>query len=127
MHRIFVVDDHAALRNTFRHIIEKSPDLTVCGTAGAFEDALAAIPEAAPDLVVMDVSLGHGSPDGIELIRRLNRSMKGRQPRWVVVSLHADEHVRRRAREAGAQEFLPKEETSAMLLETICDVLEGEK
>lgn len=125
MKRIFIVEDHAIIRDTFRHVIEQSEGLTVCGTAGTFEEGATAIPDAAPDLVVMDVSLGRDSPDGIELIRRLRGEMKESAARWLVVTLHDGELARQRAREAGAHGFLAKEQASTSLTEAIWKVLKG--
>ena len=67
-HKIFVVDDHPIMRKGYATLINREPDLTVCGEAEGTLDALEAVPAAAPDLVVVDISLV--GMNGIERIKR---------------------------------------------------------
>src|SRR5215471_16127137 len=65
--RILVVDDHPLFREGLRQIIERDPELTVCGEASNTSEALEAIAQLHPDLVLVDISLGGAS--GIDLIK----------------------------------------------------------
>ena len=42
-HRLLIVDDHPLFREGLRQIIERDPDLTVCGEAAGAAEALQAI------------------------------------------------------------------------------------
>ena len=66
--RLFMVDDHPAVREGLRLLLEQS-GVVVCGEAGDVAGALAAIPTAATDLVMVDLSLGKDS--GLTLLRWL--------------------------------------------------------
>ena len=67
--RILIVDDHPLFREGLRQIIERDPELTVCGEAASTAEALQAIAELKPDLVLVDISLGGSS--GIDLIKAI--------------------------------------------------------
>jgi DNA-binding NarL/FixJ family response regulator len=54
--RIFIVEDHPAVRRGYGLLINHEPDLEVCGAAVSGEEALTLIPESQPDLVIMDLS-----------------------------------------------------------------------
>ena len=82
--RIFIVDDHAMFREGMKHLIDREPDLTVCGDASGVEEALQGISELKPDLVIVDLSLA-GSP-GMDLIKTLKN--KYGTLSVLVVSMH---------------------------------------
>ena len=54
---IFLVDDHALLRKTMRVYLERQPDLRIVGEAGSGKDALAALADCTPDILLLDISL----------------------------------------------------------------------
>ena len=56
--RVFIVDDHALFRSGVRS--ELAPDLAVVGDAGSVEEAVPAILELRPDVVLLDVHMGAG-------------------------------------------------------------------
>ncbi len=66
---VFVVDDHGMVRDSIRMACDARPRLTVVGEAGEGLDALEAIPQTGPDVVVLDVVLP--DIDGFEVARRL--------------------------------------------------------
>lgn len=132
MRRVFLVDDHSFIRLLYSEEIEDANGLTVCGTAASFAEALEALPTARPDVALVDIMLGKDAPDGLELMRRLRRSMnsskarsndmapaEGPSPRWLVMSSRDDPATVQQAHEAGADGFLPKREASHGLVAAI--------
>jgi DNA-binding NarL/FixJ family response regulator len=119
--RIFVVDDHPVVRDGFRGIINQEDDLLVCGEAAEGAEALASIPLASPDLILVDISLGESS--GMELLKDL----RIRHPSIpvFVVSMHDETIYADRVLRAGARGYLMKAESSQSLLLAIRRVLEG--
>ena len=66
--RVFVVDDHELFRSGVRN--ELSKDLELVGDAGSVEDAVPAILELQPDVVLLDVHMaGGGGRAVIEAVR----------------------------------------------------------
>jgi DNA-binding NarL/FixJ family response regulator len=64
--RVLIVDDHQLFRAGVRAELE--PLLEIAGEAGGVEEAVAAIEQYAPDVVLLDVHMPDGG--GIEVIRR---------------------------------------------------------
>jgi DNA-binding NarL/FixJ family response regulator len=103
-------------------LIEREPDLTVCGHSAGLEEALQAIPEARPDLVIVDLSLS-GSP-GLDLIKVL----KAQYPCLpvLVVSMHEETLYAERALQAGALGYVMKQEPAKTVKQAIRKVLGGD-
>lgn len=93
--------------------------LELTGAAASAEEALAALPDAGPELLLVDVSLPGMS--GIELVRRLTAEDG---PICLMVSGHSDSTYVRRARKVGAHGYVMKGDPHA-LLEAIEVVLDG--
>ena len=55
--RVVLADDQNLLRATFALLINSAPDLEVVGEAGTGSEAIAAIHETRPDIVLMDVRM----------------------------------------------------------------------
>ncbi len=69
MLNVYLVDDHEVVRRGVRELLESEDDIVVVGEAGTQEEALAGIPDAHPDVVLLDVRLPDG--DGIEICREI--------------------------------------------------------
>src|SRR5262249_51831070 len=55
--RTLVVDDQEAFRDALRHLIGAAPGFTLVGEACSGEDAIVAVEDLAPSLVLMDVRM----------------------------------------------------------------------
>ena len=121
-YRVFVVDDHPMLRAGLRELINKQPDLEVCGEAGNTSDALSEIARCRPDVLVTDLSMPGRS--GAELIK----DALALQPRLsiLVVSMHDERIHAARALRAGARGYLMKEAGPEKLLTALRKVAAGE-
>jgi len=86
MKSVFVVDDHAAIREGFRAILERSGRYEVSGEAASVEEALTTLNgcQEPPDFFLIDVSLPGKS--GLDLVRELG--MRYSSARSIVVSMH---------------------------------------
>jgi DNA-binding NarL/FixJ family response regulator len=120
--RIFLVDDHAMFREGLRQLIDREPDMTVCGDAADATTALAGIAATAPDLAIVDISLGGTS--GIELIKSVKSQYEDLP--ILVVSMHEESLYSERALRAGAMGYVMKHEPSKTVKLAIRKVLDGD-
>jgi two-component system LytT family response regulator len=67
--RAFIVDDEPAARKTLRDRCAGEKDIEVIGEFPDAESALAALPQQAPDLIFLDIRMGHVS--GMQLAQAL--------------------------------------------------------
>jgi len=67
--KVFLVDDHPIVRQGLALLINREPDMTVCGEADGAPCALQLIPAVLPDVVVLDISLD--GPDGLDLLKAI--------------------------------------------------------
>src|SRR4051812_36575996 len=65
--RILIVDDHPMMRAGLIQLINKQPDMEVCGEAGDPEGAMQLLVISRPDLILVDISMKGAS--GLEFIR----------------------------------------------------------
>jgi len=120
--RVFIVDDHPIVRQGLTQMINQEADLMVCGEAEDAQNALQAVAELHPDLVLVDLSLKEGS--GLDLIRTL-RTRQTMLP-VLVVSMHDETLYVERALRAGARGYIMKHEATDIMMNAIRRVLRGE-
>jgi PAS domain S-box-containing protein len=102
--RILIVDDHTAVREVFREILQERPELRVVGDAANGLDAITQAHALRPDVVLMDVSMP--DMDGVEATRRLRAEL----PFITVLglSMHPRTHALHAIEQAGAAGFFTK-------------------
>src|SRR5271163_5104642 len=86
--RILVVDDHPVVRQGLALLINREPDLVVCGEAEEATGAMHVLASARPDLLIVDISLN--GPDGLDLLKTL-RTTHATLP-VLILSMH-DESI----------------------------------
>jgi DNA-binding NarL/FixJ family response regulator len=120
--QVFIVDDHPVVRDGLTTIINHEQDLNVCGQADDAPEALKAIDELKPDVVVVDISLK--SSNGIELTKSINA--RHINLFVIVLSLHDESVYAERSLLAGAKAYLMKDAASESIIKAIRTVLSGE-
>jgi DNA-binding NarL/FixJ family response regulator len=120
--RVFVVDDHPLLRQGLAMMINREPDLTVCGEAEEAPSAIKAIPAAKPDILIVDISLN--GPDGLDLLKSL-RSLYPDLP-VLILSMHDESIYAERALRARASGYIMKQEATEKVLVAVRRILDGE-
>jgi len=116
---ILIVDDHPLVRNGLARTVGQESDLSVCGLAESAEEALIAIKQHKPDLIIVDISLKGSS--GLDLVREIKRLYPDLPT--LVLSMHAEEFYAERALHAGARGYITKESPIENLLDAIRRVL----
>jgi NarL family two-component system response regulator LiaR len=122
MIRVLVADDHAVVRQGLRTFLELQEDIEVVADAADGRQALAAVAEHEPDVVLMDLVLPE--VDGVEAIRRI----ASERPRIRVIALTSflDDDKLFPAVRAGAAGYLLKDVEPSELVKAIRTVHAGE-
>ena len=120
--KVVIVDDHCVLREGLSHLINSEEDLMICGEADNASDALKAVADCKPDIVIVDITLADGS--GIRLTENLMYSYPGLPV--LVLSMHDEATYAERCLAAGARGYIMKQESSKKLISAIRKVLDGE-
>lgn len=121
MIRVAIADDHQILREGLRQLLESAGDLEVCGEAGDGAGALALARSAAPDVLILDLSMPGRS--GMDLIRQIADGDP--HPRILVLSMHEEHQYAVRALRAGAAGYVTKDSASTELVAAIRKVAAG--
>lgn len=121
-HKVFIVDDHAILREGLSELLSRDRELVVCGEAGTVSEALHAVAAYKPDITIVDITLKDGS--GIRLIENLLYSCPGML--ILVLSMHDEAVYAERCIKAGARGYIMKHEPSEKLISAIKKVLNGD-
>ncbi len=120
--RVLLVDDHPLVREGLVTLIRATPDLEVMGESGNSDEALRALSEDLPDLVLVDLSLP--GRNGLDLIREIRS--KYPKLRVLVLSMYEEGVYAERALRAGAHGYIMKQAPGAKIIEAIRTVLRGE-
>lgn len=112
MIRVVLVDDQALIRAGLARILAPQDGFQVVAGCADGVEAVGVVPEARPDVVLMDVRMPR--MDGIEATRRL-RALPDPPPVLVLTTFDEDE-VLWGALEAGAAGFVLKDATAEELL-----------
>ncbi len=118
--RVLIVDDHRLFRSGVRAELE--PLLEIAGEAGAVDEAVEAIAEHGPEVVLLDVHMPDGG--GVEVIRRA--AERGLRPCFLALSVSdAPEDVIAVIR-AGARGYVTKNIAPEDLADAVRRVHDGD-
>ena len=120
--KVFVVDDHPIVRQGLGLLIDREPDLVVCGEAEEANAAILGIASQRPDILLIDISLN--GPDGLDLLK----AIRSRDPYVpvLILSMHDEAIYAERALRAGANGYIMKQEATEAVLVAIRRILHGE-
>ena len=122
MIRVAIVDDHAVVRQGLEQLLKGENDIEIVGTAANGEDAHALLTSAAPDVLLMDLSMQ--GVDGVEATRRILADAP--EVNVVVLTSFADRQRILDALEAGASGYLLKDGDPAQVAEAVRVAAAGE-
>jgi NarL family two-component system response regulator LiaR len=119
--RVLIVDDHDVVRQGLRFVLEQEPDLVVVGECGDGESALAAIPAAGPDVVLLDMVMpGIGGMGVLHALRD-----DGDAPAIIILTSFSDEERAMEAVRAGATSYLAKAAAVERVVEAVRAAADG--
>ncbi len=121
-HKILIVDDHPIFCLGMAELINKEPDLVVCGTESTASKAWDAIKKYKPDLVIVDISLKESN--GIDLVEEIKQEYPDLPA--LVLSMYDESLYAERALVSGARGYIMKQKAIEQVVEALHKVLAGE-
>ena len=104
--RVFVVEDSALIRRRIIDNVQSMSGFDVVGFAESEEEAVEAIKQLRPDVVVTDIRLKEGN--GIAVVRQVRAGQITPQPKIVVLTNFAYPEYQAQCTLAGADAFFDK-------------------
>ena len=122
--RVLLADDEALVRSGFRLILEAEGDIEVVGESANGDEAVAAVKQLDPDVILMDVQMP--VKNGLDATREIAALGRDESSRVIILTtFELDEYVYEALR-AGATGFLLKRAPAADLVAGIRVVAAGE-
>ena len=115
--RVFIVEDSPLIRKRIMDNLRSIGGFIVVGFAESEDDAVAAITETEPDVVVTDIRLKEGN--GIEVVRQVRQASLTSPPKIYVLSNYASPEYRHECELVGADAFFDKSGEYDRFLDTL--------
>src|SRR6202007_2074000 len=109
-------------RHALACVINREPDLTVCGEAEEAQAAMKAIATKRPDILIADISLN--GPDGLDLLKNIRMLYPGLPV--LILSMHDESIYAERALRARANGYIMKQEATEQVLVAVRRILGGD-
>ena len=122
MIRVFIADDQLLVRQGIRTLLELDPAIEIAGEAGDGDEAMERVPEAHPDVLLLDIRMPKRS--GIDVLRQL--SALNMLPPTLILTTFDDSTIVLEGIRAGARGFLLKDVSYDQLMSAIRAVASGE-
>jgi len=119
--KILLVEDHTLVRRAFRRMLEDEAGLQVIGEAGDGQEAIQAVQDLSPDVVVMDFALPRMMGGAVtEHILQIAPNTA-----VLIVSMHSEPTYVRASLDAGARGYLLKSALHIDLVSAVRKVAAG--
>ena len=119
--RIMIVDDHEVVRLGLNNLLARQPGWQVVAEAGTVADALQRADEHEPDVVLMDIRLGHES--GVDACREIVKAHP--DTKVIMLTSFAQDDLLFNAISAGAVGYVLKQVGNDDLIRAIRTVAQG--
>lgn len=119
--KIFILDDHAVVREGLAKLIEQEADMSVCGSAEDSYGLMKGLETCTPNVIIVDISLEKSS--GLDVIK--NVKIFYPDINMLVLSMHDEQIFAERAIRAGAAGYVMKCEKPKELIKAIRTVANG--
>lgn len=121
--QVVLADDHVFVRDGIKSLLENEANITVIGEATDGLEALTAIDELKPDLLILDIRMPNLT--GIEVVEKLRG--KNNNVKIIMLSMHESEEYVLKSIQAGADGYLLKGSSKEEFLKAVHTVSNGGK
>jgi len=118
---VSIVEDNDKLRGTLARMLNRAEGFRCVSDYASAEDALKGLPQAKPEVVLMDINLP--GMNGVECVRQLKQLLP--QTQVMMLTVYEDTDNIFNALTAGANGYMLKRTASKELLEAIQEVHRG--
>ena len=119
--KVVIVDDSVEIRERVAERLQEIPGVEIAGQAATVADALNAVRQLRPDVMILDLRLPDGN--GLEVLRIMQREQI--PTRVIVLTSFPYPQYEQRARAAGAYAFLNKAKEFGRVAELVRSLLPG--
>lgn len=112
--RVLIVEDEPLIAEDIAATLQQA-DYAICRIAYSQEDALAALEEDSPDIVLLDINL-NGGTEGIEIAQLISRQY---QLPFIFLTSYSDKLTLEKAKQTGPGGYIVKPFSEATLYTTI--------
>ena len=121
--RIVLADDHLVVRKGIKNLLEEEKGLLVIGEASNGQEAVEAVEELKPDVLIIDIRMP--LMNGLEATQKL--SDKSSPSKILILSMHDDEDYILQSIEAGASGYLLKDTSKEEFVKAVKAIHQGGK
>jgi len=119
---VFLVDDHALVREGIRRILEADAEIHVVGEFGDAREAVKRVKSLGPDVVLMDVSMPRST--GIQATEEIKRISP--RTKVLMLSMYNNDNYIRNSFEAGASGYVLKDAPGQELVSAVRATAKGD-
>jgi two-component system response regulator NreC len=120
--RVVIAEDHLMVRAGIQALLEKAGDIHVLGEASNGQEAIEAVQELNPDVLIMDIMMPRmNGIQAAENIREMKQLVK-----ILLLSMYSDPGLVHQALQSGAKGYVLKSSASDELLRAVRAVANGE-
>jgi DNA-binding NarL/FixJ family response regulator len=113
--RVLIADDHEVVRCGVRALLEGTGKFVVCGEVGTGREAVAAVAELKPDMVVMDIAMPE--LNGLEATRQIGKTNPDVE--ILILTMHESENLVHEVLNAGARGYVLKADAGRDLVKAL--------
>lgn len=118
---VMLVDDHSIVRQGIKSIISQEPDIAIVAEASNGRDAIAAVNNKKPDVIIMDITMPF--LNGLEAANQIIK--KHKNVKIVILSMHEDRVFIEKALSCGAKGYILKDSAIDEIVRAIREVQSG--
>jgi DNA-binding NarL/FixJ family response regulator len=119
--KVMIVDDHPLFREGIRNALSTASDINTVAVKESGEEALRAIPQVAPDIILLDINLP--GINGLQVARQIKSEFN--HIGVIILTAHHDTEQVIHVMRTGAAAYCPKDVDATTLINTIREVSRG--
>ncbi len=120
--RIAIADDHTIFRDGLRRLLELEPDMQVVCECSDGSEAVLALAQHRPDLMLLDLAMPRAS--GLDFLRQVGKDHSATRVLLLTASIEKAQVVE--ALRLGARGVVMKDSATQLLIKAIRSVMKGE-